>query len=279
MLATATICTSLCNPVQYSPRSTKNAFPLSTRPSCDCNCCCREKTCQHKHLYTIVCHTVCVRQLLPLLHAPKLTAIDPPVLIRAAKRHCSRNKVYIQRLHFSSFLFFFTLSFYADILSLCFALRFGWRSPRKVAAFIFGTVALAGVVTHLRLHEEIYNGLPSFYDYGASPSPLSLCVCVSLSPSPLSLCVSLSLAVRRRLPSDLHLHSSFFILHSYIIFISFFFILHSSFFILFKHHSFRASLLWREMHTHCLSILRFHSCSFFLYIFKKPNQTGDDYLS
>lgn len=199
MLATATICTSLCNPVQHSPRSTKNAFPLSTRPSCDCNCCCREKTCQHKHLYTIVCHTVCVRQLLPLLHAPKLTAIDPPVLIRAAKRHCSRNKVYIQRLHFSSFLFFFfTLSFYADIISLCFALRFGWRSPRKVAAFIFGTVALAGVVTHLRLHEEIYNGLPSFYDYGASPSPLSLCVSLSLSPSPVAVS-----------PSDLHLHSSF----------------------------------------------------------------------
>ena len=119
------------------------------------------------------------------------------------------------------------LTFYADIHSfLCFALRFGWRSPRKVAAFIFGTVALAGVVTHLRLHEEIYNGLPSFYDYGASPSPLSLCVCVSLSPSPLSLCVCLSRRLRRRLPSHLHLYSSF-LYHFYII------LLHSSFFILY----------------------------------------------
>lgn len=97
---------------------------ISTRPSCDCNCC-REKRCQQhecKHLYTIVCHTVCVRQLLPLLHAPKLTAIDPPVLIRAAKRHCSRNKVYIQRLHFSSFLFFLPFHFMLTFFPmLCFA--------------------------------------------------------------------------------------------------------------------------------------------------------------
>lgn len=116
--------------------------------------------------------------------------------------------------HLSFFFFYPFIFFFADILSLCFALRFGWRSPRKVAAFIFGTVALAGVVTHLRLHEEIYNGLPSFYDYGASPSPLSLCVCVSLSPSPS--------------PSPVWSASSFCILHSASSFLYHFYtILHS----------------------------------------------------